>query len=151
MNGRVLCVDPGEKRLGLAISDPSGTIASPLRVIPHVSRAVDAAAIAQIATEEGAVRIIIGQPLDSEGLATTPEARHSARFAEAVQAQTSLPVDLWDESGSTKSARANRLAMGVSRRKRSGHLDEVAAAVVLQDYLDAHAGDQILGLDQQKE
>lgn len=139
MSGRVLCVDPGEKRLGLAISDPSGSIASPLRVIPHVSRAIDAAMIAQIAEEEGAGKIIIGQPLDAEGLPHTPEARHSASVAAAVQAQTALPVELWDESGSTKAARAARLAAGVPRRKRAGHLDEVAAAIILQDYLDAHS------------
>ncbi len=139
MSGRVLCVDPGEKRLGLAISDPTGTIATPLRVIPHISRAADATAIAQIAIDQGAEKIVIGQPLDAEGLPNTPEARHSASVAESVRAVTALPVELWDESGSTNAARAARLAMGASRRKRGGHLDEVAAAIILQDYLDAHS------------
>jgi putative Holliday junction resolvase len=50
-------------------------------------------------------------------------------------------VELWDESGSTQAARSARIAMGVSRRKRSGHLDEIAATVILQSYLDAHAGE----------
>ncbi|NMC78497.1 MAG: Holliday junction resolvase RuvX, partial [Chloroflexi bacterium] len=111
MSGRVLAVDPGEKRIGVAISDPSGTIANPLSVIVHVSRSVDAATIAQLAQEQAAVKIVIGQPLDAEGL-PGPPARRAARLAEAVQGQTDLPVILWDESGSTQNARAARMAMG---------------------------------------
>lgn len=138
MNGRILAVDPGEKRLGIAISDPTGVLASPLRVIFHTSRAADAAAIVQIAREQDAVCIIIGQPLDQEGQPNTPEARHSARLAEAIQQMIEIPVELWDESGTTQAAQAVRREMGVPRRKRSGHLDELAAAVILQDYLDSH-------------
>ena len=139
MNGRVLAVDPGEKHLGIAISDPTGTIASPHSVLNHVSRVIDAASIARLAEEQGAVCIVIGQALDDEGN-PTPQARHAMRLADAVREQTSLPVVLWDESGSTRAARAARIAMGVSRRKRSGHLDEIAATVILQSYLDAQAG-----------
>ena len=135
-SGRVLAVDPGLKRIGLAISDPTQTIATPLRVINHVSRLVDAAQIAQIAADQQTVRIIIGCPLDSEGL-PGPAARSAARVAEAIRAQTSLPVELWDESGSTRSAQAAAVEMGLPRRKRAGHLDEVAAAVILQSYLDS--------------
>ncbi len=135
MNGRVLAVDPGEKRLGIAVSDPTGTIARPLKVIRHVSRKEDAAAIVREAAEQEAVEIIIGQALDDEGL-PTPQARHAERLAEEVRLQTQIRVGLWDESGSTQEARAARLAMGVSRRKRSGHLDDIAATVILQSYLD---------------
>ncbi|MBP1702931.1 MAG: putative holliday junction resolvase, partial [Chloroflexi bacterium] len=67
---RVLAIDPGEKRLGIAISDLSGTIANPLTVLQHVSRPVDAATIAQLAQEHQVGRIIIGQALDEEGLPT---------------------------------------------------------------------------------
>lgn len=135
--GRILAVDPGSKNIGLALSDPTQTIASPLQVIRHISRVIDASQIAQIAAEQHAVKIIIGCPLDSEGL-PGPAARSAARLAEAVRGQTSLPVELWDESGSTKAARSARIAMGVSRRKRSGHLDDIAATVILQTYLDGH-------------
>ncbi len=135
--GRVLAVDPGEKNIGLAISDPSGTIASPLCVIKHSSRLLDAAAIAQLADENGPGLIVIGQALSAEG-GITPQARHAARLAEAVREQTTLPVLLWDESGSTREARSARLAMGATRRRRGGHLDEIAATVILQTYLDAH-------------
>jgi putative holliday junction resolvase len=137
MNGRVLAVDPGEKRIGLALSDPSGMFASPLRVIQHVSRVLDAAQIAAIAAETGAVLILVGQALDDEGL-PTPEGRKAQRLAEALQLQTTIPVGLWDESFSTQTARQTRIEMGVRRNKRKGHMDEVAAAVILQSYLDAH-------------
>lgn len=135
---RILAVDPGEKRLGIAISDPSGTIANPLTVLKHISRPLDAAAIAQLARENQAGLIVIGQALDEDGL-PTPEGRRAGRLAEAVQGQTDLPVVLWDESGSTREARSARLAMGASRRKRSGHLDDLAATYILQTYLDALA------------
>jgi len=136
MNGRVLAVDPGEKRLGIAISDETGTIANPLTVIVHVARLIDAAAVAQLAREQEAVMIVVGQPLDSEGY-PGPAARRSARLAEAIRTQTDLPIEFWDESGSTRSAQAARVAMGVSRSKRKGHLDDLAATVILQSYLDA--------------
>lgn len=136
--GRVLAVDPGEKRLGIAISDPTGTIANPLTVLRHVGRLVDAAAIATLAQEHGAERIVIGQALDAEGQVGAA-ARHAQRLAEALRTQTVLPVELWDESGSTQAAQAARRAMGVGRQKRSGHLDDLAATVILQSYLDAHS------------
>ncbi len=135
---RVLAVDPGEKRLGLALSDPTGVIANPLSVLKHVGRLLDAAAIVQIAQENGAGRIIVGAALGADGQ-PTPQSRHAERLAEAIRQQTILPVELWDESGSTQAARAARAAMGVTRRKRTGHLDDLAATVILQDYLDAHA------------
>ena len=132
-----MAVDPGEKRIGLAISDPTGMLARPLQVITHIARAVDAALIAAVAAEQGAVRIIVGQAMDDEGL-PSPEGRKAARLAEAVQSQTALPVELWDESFSTQTARETRFILGINRKKRSGHMDDAAAAVILQSYLDAH-------------
>jgi len=137
---RILAVDPGEKRIGLALSDPSGTIANPLAVLKHVSRPLDAAAIAQLGSENQAGLIVVGQALDEEGLPTF-EGRRAARLAAAIQEQTDLPVELWDESGSTQAARSARIAMGVPRHKRRGHLDDLAATYILQTYLDAHVGD----------
>ena len=136
LTGRVLAVDPGEKRLGIAISDPTATIAGPLTVLSHVSRAVNAASIASLASEHAAGLIVIGQALDWDG-GETPSSRRAARLAEALRGQTDLPVMLWDESGSTREAQSARRAMGVSRRKRQGHLDALAATVMLQSFLDA--------------
>lgn len=137
----ILAVDPGSKRIGLALSDPTGSIANPLTVIEHVSRPLDAAAIAQVAREHNAKRIIVGQSLDEQGKPTL-EGRRAARLAAALRSQTDLPVELWDESFSTQEARAARIAMGASQRKRRGHMDELAATVILQSYLDAHRNDQ---------
>jgi putative holliday junction resolvase len=138
---RVLAVDPGEKRLGVAISDPTGTIANPLTVLKHTARASDAAAIAQLAEEQNAGLIVIGQNLDVEG-EPTPQSRMAVRLAVAIRRQTALPVVMWDESGSTQAARAARIAMGVSRKKRKGHMDDLAAAIILQSYLDARSEDR---------
>ncbi len=135
---RILAVDHGEKRIGLALSDPTATIANPLTVIRHVSRAIDAGQVAALAAEHEAGLIVVGQSFDEDGRPNLA-GRRAARFAEALRQQTSLPVELWDESFSTQQARAARLQMGVSRKKRAGHLDEMAAAVILQSYLDAHS------------
>ena len=135
---RILAVDPGEKRLGIALSDPTGTIANPLTVIKHFSRPVDAATIAQIARENQVALIIVGQALDEEDR-PTPQSRRANRLADALRAQIELPIELWDESGSTQAARSARIAMGSSRKKRRGHLDDLAATYILQTYLDAVA------------
>ncbi len=136
---RVLGVAHGEKRIGLAISDPAGTIAGPLSVIGHVSRVVDAAQVAALASEQGAELIVVGQSFDEEGRANAA-GRRAERFAEALQKQTPLPVVLWDESLSTSDARELRMEMGAPRSKRGGHLDDAAAAIILQSYLDAQRG-----------
>ena len=134
---RILAIDPGEKRLGVALSDPTGTIANPLTVIRHISRVVDAATLAALAVEHSVGLIVVGQSLDEYGVPIF-EGRRAARLAAAIRAQTDLPVELWDEAFSTRQARAARIALNTSRRKRRGHLDELAATVILQSYLDAH-------------
>jgi putative Holliday junction resolvase len=140
---RILAVDPGEKRLGIAISDPMGMIANPLRIIEHVSRTIDAASIVALAVEYEAGKIIIGQALDTEDQ-PTPQSRRAERLAEAIRQQTNLPVELWDESDSTQAARTAHIAMGGSSRRRQrrghGHLDDLAATYILQTYLDARTG-----------
>lgn len=133
---KVLGVDHGEKRIGLAISDPGGMLARPLQVLQHLSRAVDAAQVAAIALEQGAELIVIGQSFDEEGRPNLA-GRRAARFAEALGSQTSTPIILWDESFSTQDARDARIAMGASRRNRSGHLDDLAAVMILRSYLEA--------------
>ncbi len=134
---RILAVDPGSKRIGLAISDPTGTIANPLTVLNHAARLPDAAAVAELVKTNGAGLIVVGQSLDDDGHPTF-EGRRAGRFAEALKTQTDLPVVFWDESFTTQEARAARIAMGVSRKNRLGHLDSIAATVLLQSYLDAN-------------
>ncbi len=133
---RILAVDPGEKNLGLALSDPTNTIANPLIVLKHISRQIDAATIAQLAQEHQVGLIIVGQALNEDDL-PTPQSRKAFRLAEAIRLQVELPVKLWDESGSTQAARSAHIAMGSGRRKRRGHLDHLAATYILQTYLDS--------------
>jgi len=133
---RILAVDHGEKRIGLALSDPTATIASPLTVIKHVSRLLDAAQVASIASENEVGLIVIGQSFDEEGQPNLA-GRRAAKFAEALKEQTNISIELFDESFSTQDARAARIEMGVSRKKRSGHMDELAAVMILRSYIES--------------
>lgn len=133
---RILAVDHGEKRIGLALSDPTATIASPLKVIKHVSRLLDAAQVADLAAENEVGLIVVGQSYDEDGNPNLA-GRRAGRFAEELRNQTNLPIEMWDELHSTQIARAARIELGVSRKKRAGHQDEFAAVVILQSYLEA--------------
>ena len=84
---RILAVDHGEKRIGLALSDPTATIASPLRVVKHISRAIDAAQVADIAAQNEVGLIVIGQSFDEEG-EPNPAGRRAGRFADELKNQT---------------------------------------------------------------
>ena len=134
--GRVLAVDPGEKRIGLAISDPTQTIASPLVVIDHISRTENAQKIINIAVEHGAVLIIVGC---ADGWDDNPgfQAKKSIRLRDILIDQGDIPIQLWSEYGSTQEAQSARRMMGVTRKNRSGHLDDLAATVILQSYLNS--------------
>lgn len=134
---RILAVDHGEKRIGLALSDPNATIASPLKVIEHVSRLLDAAQVANVAHENDVGLIVIGQSFYEDGRPNLA-GRRAAKFAAALKEQTQTPVVLWDESFSTQDARAARIALGVSRKDRSGHQDALAAVMILRSYLESN-------------
>lgn len=133
--GRILAIDPGERRLGVAISDPTQTIASSLMILGSQSMKKDAISILEIAEEQGVVLIIIGQPLHWDG-AESDQAEGSKELAELLLEMGSLPVKLVDEYGTTQAAKKSRLKMNVSRKKRAGHLDDLAATILLQNYLD---------------
>lgn len=136
-NRRILSVDPGEKNIGIGISDPSGSIARPLRVINHTNMVLDAATIAQIAHENEVILIIVGCPTGPDG-EDIRQSRHSQKLAEAIRGQSSISVELWNENNSTNAAKENLIQMNVRVSKRSGHQDALAAAVILQSYLDVH-------------
>jgi putative Holliday junction resolvase len=140
MTNRILAVDPGDIRSGVAISDASGTIANPISAIQHVSRKADALEIVKIANEYNVVRIIIGWALDSEG-DPGPQARKSQRLVDVIRELTEIPVELWDESNSTHMAHLAMINM-MSRKKRrqKKSIDSLAATVILQSYLDAKKG-----------
>ena len=132
---KIIAVDHGQKNIGLAISDETGLLARPMGILPHISKLLDAASIADTALRQGSGLIIVGVSYDEAG---EPNAagRRAMNFAEVLKQQTSLPVELWDESMTTQDARSARIASGAPRKKRAGHLDDVAAAILLQNYLD---------------
>jgi len=134
---RILAVDHGEKRIGLALSDPTATIASPLTVIKHVSRLMDAAQVANLASENQVDLIVVGQSFNEEGNPNLA-GRRAAKFAEVLKEQTQIPVELFDESFSTQDARSTVIEMGFSRKKRVGHHDSLAAVFILKSYLEAN-------------
>ncbi|HNN13635.1 MAG TPA: Holliday junction resolvase RuvX [Anaerolineales bacterium] len=136
---RILAVDHGEKRIGLALSDPTATIASPLKIVRHTSRLIDAALVAELAMQHEVGLIVVGQSYDEDGN-PNPAGRRARRFADELRSQTQIPIVMWDESHSTQVARAARIELGVSRKKRAGHQDEFAAVVILQSYLEAMRG-----------
>jgi putative Holliday junction resolvase len=133
---RILAVDPGSQNIGIAISDPTGTIANPLTVIKHISRAANASAIVNLAKAHEAGKIVVGQSLDEDGQPTF-EGRRAARLAAELRSQVDIPVLLWDESFSTVEARQAQIKMETARHKRKGHLDDLAATLILQSFLDA--------------
>ena len=135
---RILAIDHGEKQIGLALSDPTGTIANPLQVIAHISREKDIEQVVALAVEHQVSLIVIGQSLGEDGQPNLA-GRRAGNFAEALRQQSGLPVEFWDESFSTRDARAARVQMGVSRKRRSGHLDALAATIILQSFLDMRA------------
>ena len=139
---RILGIDPGDKNIGVAISDPSETIAGPLTVLKHVSRLIDAASIAELARQNNAGKIIVGQSFDVDGKPNY-QGRKAARLAAVIRSQSTIPVELWDEAYSTQAARSARIVIGSPRSKRKGHLDELAATVILQSYLDRKSSNDI--------
>ena len=96
MNKRVLGIDPGDKRIGLAISDETATIANPLQVLTHISRAENARRIVEIVEQHEVVKIVIGRTLTDDGEVTF-QGRKSERLGQAIVALKEMPLDYWNE------------------------------------------------------
>jgi len=132
---RVLGVDFGERRVGVSVSDPSGLIAQSWGIITRTSHRQVAERLAELVQELEAARIVVGLPFSSAGEEGF-QARRVRRFVEVLESTVQVPVELWDET--LTSVEADRLLAGRPERKRRRHRDDVAAAVLLQSYLDAH-------------
>jgi len=133
--GRLMGIDYGEKRVGLAISDPSGTIASPAGVI--VRRAGKRPPVAELVRRAEALEargIVMGLPLDGNG-DETPRSIEARAVADEVGRRTGLPVELIDERYSTAAALRAIREMGGSTKGRKGDVDALAATVLLQHAL----------------
>ena len=133
---RVLAVDLGTRRLGLALSDPSGTLAAPLLTIVHRDRQTDLSQIVRVAEAHQVERIVVGCPRNMDGTSGSAALRAEA-FAAALRRMVRMPVEMWDERLTTVSAERMLVASNVPRSRRRGMRDRVAAAFILQAYLDA--------------
>jgi putative Holliday junction resolvase len=129
---RVLALDVGERRIGVAVSDPTGLLATPHGVIHRRSKAQDFAAVARMVAELGAERVVVGLPLSLNG-DVGPQARRVMRYAQALAQALSVPVELYDERYSTVTA--DELLAEGGRKRRRTPIDAAAAAVILQEYL----------------
>jgi putative Holliday junction resolvase len=137
---RLLALDIGDRRVGVAVSDPTGLLASPLTVIRRTSKVEDFRRIGRLAREQSVAGLVIGYPLNDDGTAG-PQARrverYAAALAEALEAEgLRLFICLWDERMSTLRAEELMREGGWKARERRARVDAVAAAVILQDYLD---------------
>lgn len=135
-SGRVMALDIGSKRTGVALSDESLLIASPHSTIEATGRKDWVAKVADVVTEEGVTRILVGLPLNQYG-EEGPDAKNIRKFIALLQERVKVPVVEWDERFSTVQAERALIGAEVSRAKRKGVIDKVAAAILLQSYLDS--------------
>jgi len=136
MEGRVLALDLGEKRIGVAISDETRTIARPVAVLKRQSRSEDFDRINKIVDEHAVSLLLVGLPL----LASGEEGEKAAwmrDYASDLQRELGLALRYWDESFTTVEAEASLRERGIRGRRGRQRIDAVAAAFILQSYLDA--------------
>lgn len=133
---RRLGVDPGSVRTGLAVADDDVPVATPLVTVTHRTRDEAVQRIAEIAKEQGVGEIVLGLPLAMSGR-EGEAARRARRFAKAIETATQLRVVMWDERLSSASAERALRTQGRNARERRAVVDQAAAALVLQSYLDA--------------
>ena len=137
----MLGIDAGERRVGVAMSDELRLIAAPVTILDRRPKglALVFAALVKIVQREGVREIVIGLPLNADG-SEGRQARRARDFARLTERVLGLPVTLWDERLSTREAEAIVRMQGrnVRRMRERGELDAVAAAAILQDYLDSN-------------
>lgn len=133
VEGRLLGLDIGGRRIGVAISDELGLIASPVAMVlrgPNVARD-----LRDLVAKYGAIRLVAGLPVGMSGR-EGPQAADIRAYTDAIATDVGLPLEYWDERLSTSIAERSLIAGGTRRNKRKQQVDAVAAAVILQSYLD---------------
>jgi len=134
---RKLGVDPGLKRVGVALSDEESAFASPLTTLANKDDASTLAALAALAKEHAVDVIVVGLPIRMNGL-EGPEAKKARRFARALERASQLTIVLWDERMTTMAAERELRGVGLRGEKKRAQIDQTAATLLLQSYLDAH-------------
>ena len=128
---RILGLDTGTKRIGVAISDELGITAQPLETV----RAGDFKRIEELIKEYGVTELVVGLPLNMDG-SKGPKAEEAISFADSIKERFSLSVKMWDERLTSVAVEKQLISMDVSRKKRRKSIDKLAAQMILQGYLD---------------
>jgi putative holliday junction resolvase len=133
---RVLGVDPGTRRIGIAVSDPTGTVARPLSWIPAEPEATVVDRLVELVREQEAEELVVGLPWRMDG-SQGPEAHAARQLAGRLRKATGLPVTLVDERLTSVAAERALISAGEKRARRRQLSDQVAAALILQGHLDS--------------
>ncbi|GAB6933989.1 Holliday junction resolvase RuvX [Calditerricola satsumensis] len=133
---RIMGLDVGERTIGVAVSDELGLTAQGVAVIRRTSKEADVAALQRLIEQYGVTAIVVGLPRNMNGT-LGPTGERCQAFARFLEKRLTLPVHLWDERLTTVLAERTLLEADLSRRRRKQVVDKVAAAVMLQGYLDA--------------
>ncbi len=141
-----MALDLGERRIGIALSDPGRQLARGYTVIQRGARRDDFERYRQIVAEQDVTLVVIGLPVRLDG-SDSPTTRWVRDYAAECAAALSTPVTLWDESLTTRQAQATLHQQGGRRRQRTQRVDAVAAAHILQAYLDAHGDEHKPGIE----
>ncbi len=134
---RILGLDVGDRRIGVALSDSLGMTAQRLTVVTRQRLAADIEAIATLVRHHAVERIVIGLPLTLRG-EQGPQAQKVVAFVEALRTQITVPLELVDERFTTLQGERALLEMNTSRKDRKQVIDQVAAQLILQQFLDQH-------------
>jgi putative Holliday junction resolvase len=134
--GRVLALDLGKKRIGLAISDALGITAQGLETLERRGRRDDIEDLRRLASERGVTKILLGDPLHMSG-ESSRQSEYTREFAGDLQRKTGLPVEFRDERWTSREAERTLRGSGVAKGSRKATIDKLSAVILLQDYLDS--------------
>lgn len=137
--GRILALDVGMRRIGVAVSDALGITAQGLETFRRNTLKEDVARMSRIVVEQGAALIVVGNPLHMSGRESR-QGEYIKDFAERLAERSGIPVELWDERLTTVEATRVLEESGISQRKRAQAVDRLSAVLILQNYLDFRAG-----------
>jgi putative Holliday junction resolvase len=132
---RILGLDVGDRRIGVAVSDELGLTAQPVLTLTRKNRRQDLGSLARLVRKYGCSRVVVGNPLYLSG-DISPQALKAQAFAQALQLETNVELTLWDERLSTTEAHRHLDAAGRTGNRR-GVIDQVAAVLILQSFLDS--------------
>lgn len=136
--GRVLALDLGKKRIGLAISDELGITAQGLETLERRGRREDIEILRRLAAERGVTRFLLGEPLHMSG-ETSRQSAYTHEFADELNRKTGLPVEFRDERWTSREAERTIRGAGVANSARKSTIDRLSAVLLLQSYLDSAA------------